>query len=421
MKKIILITILVCACLNTNIFAAGTKEAGMSEGKTTIKMWTWRPEDIDFYNSVIADFEAENPTIQVEQNAMKNTEYNTVLAASLAGGSGPDIFMGRAYGGLLTYVESGYLEPITNMFPEVANYPSAALGGASDGDGNIWGLPAVGQTLCVYYNKAMFKEYGLEVPQTWNEFLNVCKTLKANGEIPIANGTKDGWCVETLLGVVAPAFYGPDYFDEVIAGDANFEDPRFINALNHMKQLTPYLPNLYTGIGYTDMQSYFINEMAGMFLGGSYEKGNFVAQNPDLDYGVFAIPGDKASDPKLVTVYADMNWAVNAAGENKEATAKFVQFLGSKHVGQKVIDELQMVSWVPGTNADSNPFIGEILELQKESTPYIFLVGFRYQQPTGSSLWQAAGQAFMSGDYTAMEAAMTVQKGIATYYKPFQK
>jgi raffinose/stachyose/melibiose transport system substrate-binding protein len=116
-----------------------------------------------------------------------------------------------------------------------------------------------------------------------------------------------------------------------------------------------------------------------------------------------------------------MNWVVNAASQHMDADKKFIKFLASKEVGQQIIDKLQMVPWTPGVDASSSPFISKVLELQKTSTPYLFLVGFRYQQPTGSSLWQAAGQGFMSGDLTAEQTAEQVQKGIASYYKPFQK
>ena len=80
-----------------------------------------------------------------------------------------------------------------------------------------------------------------------------------------------------------------------------------------------------------------------------------------------------------------------------------------------------MVTSVPGVDATSDPFIARVLELQKNATPYLFLVGFRYQQPTGSSLWQAAAQGVMAGTLTPAQAAKQVQDGIASYYKPFQK
>jgi len=86
-----------------------------------------------------------------------------------------------------------------------------------------------------------------------------------------------------------------------------------------------------------------------------------------------------------------------------------------------MVTDLKMVTSVPGVDATSDPFIARVLELQKNATPYLFLVGFRYQQPTGSSLWQAAAQGVMAGTLTPAQAAKQVQDGIASYYKPFQK
>ena len=44
------------------------------------------------------------------------------------------------------------------------------------------------------YNKAIFEEYGLEPPETWDELLAVCETLQSNGVQPLGiSGTFDGF------------------------------------------------------------------------------------------------------------------------------------------------------------------------------------------------------------------------------------
>nr|WP_319776632.1 extracellular solute-binding protein [uncultured Sphaerochaeta sp.] len=188
-----------------------------------------------------------------------------------------------------------------------------------------------------------------------------------------------------------------------------------------MKALSKYLPDMYMGIGYEDMRSNFFNEMSPHLIAGSYEAAYFNAQNPDLDWGVFAVPGQRESDPAYVSVYADMNFAMNANSKYKDAAVKFLKFLSSKEFGGAMVSELKMVSSVPGVDASSDPFIARVLELQEHATPYLFLVGFRYQQPTGSSLWQAAAQGVMAGTLAPREAAKQIQDGIASYYEPFQK
>ncbi|MCF7946919.1 MAG: extracellular solute-binding protein [Spirochaetia bacterium] len=424
MNRRFFILVLIALMVTGMLFAAGVQEEKVSDAqeKTTLEFWTWRPEDVEFYESQIALFEAANPDIEVVQTAHKNTEYNTILAASLSGGSGPDVFQGRAYGGLVTFSDSGFLEPLEKWMPELKDYSETALLGAtSPTDGKIYGSPAVSQTVFMYYNKDIYDELGLSIPETWSEMIDNFDAMEEAGYMALGNGAKDGWTLETMLGGMGPAFYGgTDFYNDVIEGKKDFEDPAFIHMIEKMKSLSEYLPDMYMGIGYEDMRSYFINEMAGHLIAGSYEASYFTGQNSDLDYGIFAIPGESASDPRYVSVYADMNFAMNANSENKDAAVKFLKFLSSKDFGKAMVRDMKMVTSVPGVDASSDPFISRILELQENATPYIFLVGFRYDQPTGSSLWQAAAQGVMAETLTPEEAAEQIQDGIASYYEPFQ-
>jgi len=391
--------------------------------KTAIDFWTWRPEDVDAYNKLIAVFEKANPGVDVVMTAHKSTEYNTILSAALSGGSGPDVFQSRAYGGLETFAQSGMMESLEKWVPELKDFDKAPLRGATSiKDGKVYGVPFASQTLFIYYNKAIYKQLGLSVPETWDQFLANLQAMKKAGIQPLANGGKDGWTLEVMMGSICPNFYGAnDFFDAVVAGKTTFQDPRFVGAIAKLKELTPYLPDLFMGVSYTDMQSAFINEMAGHFIGGSFEAGYFSAQNPALEYDVFTPPVAKSGDKPYVSVYADGNFSMNSGSKKKEAAAKFLRFLASKTTGDFFIKDLKQVSAVPGADTSSSPYIKKVLQLQKYNTPYVMLVGFRYQQPTGSVLIQAALQGFMAGKFDAAEVAKQVQEGVATWYAPFKK
>ncbi|MEG0269924.1 MAG: extracellular solute-binding protein [Clostridia bacterium] len=418
MKKMLAFVLTLCMVLSVLVMPAA------AEAATEIQFWTWRPEDTAFYDKAIATFEQANPDVKVVQNAIKNTEYNTILSAALAAGEGgPDVFMSRAYGGLQTFADSGYMLALDDLIPELADFSAATRGGAlSNTDGKMYGVPAVSQTMFCFYNKKIYEELKLTVPTTWNEFIANLEACKAAGYDGLANGTKEGWCCEFLFGGTCPSFYGGnEFYDKVVKGETNFMDPIFVNAVQKIKDLTPYMPKMYEGVAYTDIQASFINEMSAHFIGGSYEAGYFASENPDLQFDIFAIPGEKAEDPAYVSVYADMNFAISASTKKQEAALKFVKYLATKEFGDTVVSELSMVSSVPGVDVSVNPFIAKVLELQKDASPYLFLVGFRYAQPTGSSLFQTAAQDLMVGKQTAEQTCQTVQDGIASYYVPFQK
>ncbi|MEI6873931.1 MAG: extracellular solute-binding protein, partial [Spirochaetota bacterium] len=169
--------------------------------KTTLNFWTWRPEDVEAYDKLIATFVKANPNIEVVQSPQKSTEYNTILSAALSGGSGPDVFQSRAYGGLETFAQSGYMEPLEKWVPELKAFDKAPLRGATSiKDGKIYGVPFASQTLFVFYNKAVYKKLGLSVPDTWAQFLSNLEAMKKAGVQPLANGGKDAWALEVMMG-----------------------------------------------------------------------------------------------------------------------------------------------------------------------------------------------------------------------------
>ena len=193
MKKILVMCLLTLVSLSM-AFANGSGEqidngVGETSSKVVLNFWSWRTEDVDVYNELIDIFETQHPDIEVNFTAYKNTEYNTVLSAAMKGFSGPDIIHLRAYGGLETYAQPGYLMPLDDKVPELAGFSKTAIGGVTSiSDGKMYGVPFASQTLVIYYNKAIYAELGLKVPETWDEFLANLEAVKAAGYTALANG-----------------------------------------------------------------------------------------------------------------------------------------------------------------------------------------------------------------------------------------
>lgn len=405
------------------LIASGNSEQGEAgDGdRTKLNFWSWRTEDVEVYDELIGIFEAKNPGIDVTFTAYKNTEYNTILSAALKGGSGPDIIHLKAYGGLETFAKPGYLTPLDDKIPQLAKFSETSLGGVkSISDGNIYGVPFASQTLVIYYNKDMYSELGLKIPETWDEFLANLEIIKSAGYTALANGGKDGWTLEVLQGVMGPNFYGANaYFNEITSGKTDFTDARYQKSFDRLLELRPYMPELFMGIGYTDMQMLFINEMAGHFIGGSWEAGYFSKENPDLDFDVFAGPVAKKGDTRYVSSFVDGSFGMASTTKDPDAATLFLKFMASTEAGQFLADNLRQKSDVPGVKFN-DPFLEKIGELNVNSTPYLTLVGFRYEQPTGSALIQSALQGMMADSIDSKEVAKQIQDGVATWYKPFQ-
>jgi raffinose/stachyose/melibiose transport system substrate-binding protein len=395
--------------------------AGWGTSQTTLDFWSWRTEDVAAYEQFIDEFQREHPEIAVTFTPYRNTEYNTIVSTALQGGGGPDIVHLRAYGGMEPLAEAGLIVPLNGEVEALDGFDPDILRGATNrADGRVYGVPFALQTVQVLYNEALFERLGLEEPQTWAEFLAVSEALEREGLRALANGAKDPWTLETLFGAVAPSYYGcSDFYREVVAGDADFTDPRFIRALEKMVELRPYMADNYMGVGYTDMQTLFAYEQAGMLIGGSYELGVMEQLNPDLEIGSFAVPAENAGDPKCISFYVDGSYGINASSPDQEEALEFIRFLASREYGQMFTDTLKQISAVPGTEP-TDPTLSEMARMMNEiGTPYLMLTGFRFGQPSGSTLLQNEVQAVFAGDQTVAEAAANIQRGVATWYEPF--
>lgn len=401
------------------VFALG---AGHGE-EAKISMWTWRPEDDDEYQEILEVFESRNPNINVELRSIKNTRYLSTLATALEGKKGPDVMQLKPYGQLQRY--TNYLMPLGDKVPKLDNFPSDALE-ASKGreDGKIYGVPFARQITGIYYNKGIFEEYGLSEPSTWEEFIEVCEVLKDNGEVPLANAGKAGWMLEMVFSTVGPNFFGGDqFFQEVTAGETTFEDPRFVEALKRVKDLKKYMQPGMMGVGYTSQQASFYTGQAAMFIGGSFEAA-FFQERGSIDIGVFPAPAPADADPRYVTTYQDGSYGVNSRSEHPEAALELIKFMATKDFGKMFTNKLGQISSVPGVQADPDkvPILSQFIDMANkyESTPYIMMVGFRWEKPTGSQVLQNTLQGLMSGQLTPEEVAEEIQSTVASWHEPFQ-
>lgn len=386
----------------------------------TLSMWSWRTEDVDAYNEILAAYTAENPDLTVNFEAFLNTEYNTLVSTSLQAGDAGDVVQTRSYGGVKSWIDGGYLMPLDGR-ESLANYDAGVLDAVrSQENGQVYGVPFAIQTLQMFYNKAIFAELGLSEPTTWDEFIALNDALLEAGYIPMATTAKDAWMLPILHSIVGAGSYGGDAFVEgVLSGEATFEDPAFIESIQAVKDLQAYFPPDVTAVSYTDSQTLFTTEMAAMFPGGSWEGAYFTGENPDLELGVFAVPA-KGTDAQLSSWFVDGAWAVSTSTDDEQAALAFVDWLGSPAFGQLFTDRLAQISPIAGVTP-TDPLLQEIVTLYDEAaTPYLLLVHFRYGTPSGTDVIGEDMQRLFLDDMSAEEVAADLQSQLSSWFTPGQ-
>ena len=392
-----------------------------------LTFWSWRVEDKAFYEMIAKEYKAISGD-DVKFSPYKNAEYATVLSAALAAGSGPDIIHTRAYGGLAALADADYLVPVNKSnVPNLAAFGDAvmlgAIGRKPPHDKNTYGVPFATQSLGIFFNREVLARAGITTPpKTWDEFKNNCKTLKEKRIACIANGSKESPILEQIFGVVGPNFYGGSaFFNGVMNGSKNFNDPGFVKAIEEVVALKDYMPQNQMGVGENESRTLFAAGGAAYYMTGTWNIDTIKDLNPKADFGIMPAPPLVAGGPSYVSTFADGNYAINAKSPKRDAALKFLNYLASRDFGQKFTQELLQTSAVPGVKA-TDPLLASYGEqTSKFGTPFLMLVGFRYQNPNGSVMLRDGMQKVMQGQGSPASLAAEIQAGLATWHKPFQK
>src|SRR5690625_6942773 len=170
------------------IFAAcsANDEGDSGDGEDVeLEMYSWRAEDRQAYEKLIEAFEDKHPNIKINFQPFESTEYNTILTNALVSGEGPDIVQLRPYSGAKTIADGDYLVALDDL-PGISDIEDDYLEAAKGSDGNTYGVPLTLNAGVIFYNKAIFEEYDLSEPETWEEFIEVSEVLLENDIIPVA-------------------------------------------------------------------------------------------------------------------------------------------------------------------------------------------------------------------------------------------
>src|SRR6056297_59013 len=261
------------------------------------------------------------------------------------------------YGGLVANDVAGTMNDVLEM--KVPNEDATvedvlineSYGAYVREDGSLYIIPYNFITSAFWYDKGLFNDLGIEVPTTWDEFLQMAEMLKENNLDPVAYGIQTdvyrGYfpykTAERILGKNALNNAASDPTGEL------FEDPRWERVGDILYQFSKEGKNLlmqgYESSVYPAPQMDWIMGRAGTFYCGTWipvETKNAAGEN--FEYGAFKYPTfeDGDGDPTAVETYP-IGFNVLKDSENSDLAKKFVAFfLQEKYAEQWVADTKNM-------------------------------------------------------------------------------
>ncbi|MBW6466192.1 MAG: ABC transporter substrate-binding protein [Brevefilum sp.] len=290
------------------------------------------PREAD--EEIVQMFMDKYPQYDVIHSTINHEDFKQAIRAYLTASAPPDVMTWFAGERARFFIDNDQIMDISDVWEGegwVEDYP-AGFKALSSVDGKQYFLPTSWYWWAVYYRVSVFEELGLEPPTTWDEFIEVCETLKENGKTPITIGTKYRWTTGAWFDYLNMRINGPEFHIDLMLGKESYEDERVLAVFDAWRELLDNDYFIEDAAAYTWSEALepFITGEAGMYLMGDFIRDSLPTEiMDDLDFFRFPI-----MDP-AVLIGEDAptdGYFIAANSQNPEAAKAFLAYLGSVEV-----------------------------------------------------------------------------------------
>jgi multiple sugar transport system substrate-binding protein len=274
-----------------------------------------------FLEKLVADFEAENPNIDVELQVINWDVIDTQLNTMVSTNQPPDLmntnqFALWAKDGLLNNLDdimsSQLKSKIYDSFKTVGNL-----------DGKQYAIPYLASIRGLYYNKDVFAKAGISAPpKTWSELKDAAKKAKSAGAegfgVDMTNNEGQAYLSYFFWGA------GGDWQKDgkwVLNSKENIEALTFLKELVDEK-LSDSQPTVTIR---DEKQKLLGNGKLAMIITGNFFQAVMAKNFPNLQWGLGPIPV-KDGKPPIALGVQDFLFSFKTKNTNKEAIGKFLDF-----------------------------------------------------------------------------------------------
>lgn len=176
----VLVGVSLAACSGTS--PSGSEGTGSQAVDAALKkggeitFWSWSPSA----KAQVAAFEKAYPKVKVDfVNSGGANDSNIKLQNAISAGKGAPDVVQMEYQSVPQFVLAGGLLDLTKYGFEDLKHLYTASSWANISQNGIWGLPQDTGPMALFYNKATFDKFGLEVPKTWDEYIDDARKLHA--------------------------------------------------------------------------------------------------------------------------------------------------------------------------------------------------------------------------------------------------
>ena len=344
--------------MGLTLTACSTPESGEQTTGGSLELFSTKAENVDTLQKLVDAFVADNPGVSI--TIQSPADAATVLRARLTTNDIPDII---AVGGDSTYTELAGADVLLDLTGQdflsnvLSEYQQMLYDIQPDQSTTPYAIPYAANGSGVLYNKDIFADNNVSIPQTWDEFIAAANTFKDAGVNPFLLTFVDAWTTLPPWNSMAPVISPSGFIDQLLDGKAKFTGTHE-EVLQKYIQILNLSTNDYMGVSYDDGNKAFAQGEAAMMINGNWAIPEFLKTNPDMNVDLFAFPTTNTASNNTITSGIDVALALGKDSKYSDIGLKFLDFMTQTANAQQYIDEQFAFSAVKGAEQNNATVAG---------------------------------------------------------------
>lgn len=308
--------------------------------EVTLEWWgLW--EDTRATQAVIDEFEKENPTIKVKYVNSTPKQYLSRLRTRIQNGTGPDVFrFHNSWLPMLTDTLLPLSADVITLDEFKKTYPLPMQADLIQ-NGAIFGIPLEGDTLAMFANTELFDKAGIQVPSTWEDFMDTSRKLTVKdadtGKIKTAGAALGTFGnISHASDIVSMLLLQQGVDIKKITDTSPANQKKKIDALDFYAKFAKGEQNVWDSTLDQSIIAFARGNLA-LYFGYSWDVFRIQQNNKSLQFKIYPVPGLQGGKNATIASY----WVegASAKGKNQREAYLFLKFLAKKETSQKLYAE----------------------------------------------------------------------------------
>lgn len=344
-----------------------------------------------YLQKAVDAFNADNVfNVKIMLSVYSMDDYKKQLSLAAAADDMPDLFFTWEAGFLEPYVRNGNVLSLSDYLSDKDGWGNQFEDGVFAPltfDGEIYGVPLQQSMAVVFYNRNVFQAAEISVPETWDEFLDVCRILKERQVIPLSVGFSE-WEAGQLLTAVMAGTGGTELCNSI----ANH-----IWLDEEMTRGTETFGGLYAQgyLSHHDVpMELLLQERCAMTFTGDWVASR-LWDFPEI--GAFLMPAVDPAHRGICIRSVDQCYAISSSCANAEAATAFLKYLTGEEMQRELLQQTGQRGTMIGLDSYLEHDIQiQINQLNKQATQSVLWIDRGASGNVGAAFNQMA-MAILSG------------------------